>query len=62
MKYKELVTKNEGELVKELGLLALEEKDLAFKKKMGQLKQVHKLSLVRKDIARIKLALANSNK
>jgi ribosomal protein L29 len=60
MKYKELVTKNQGELAKDLINLVLEEKDLNFKKKMGQLKQLHKLTVVRKDIARIKMILGAS--
>lgn len=53
MKYKELSAKNNDALRKELEELRAKALELDLKKKMGQVKNVHELSTVRKDIARI---------
>lgn len=53
MKYKELSDKSETALRKELETLRASALELTRKKKMGQVKNVHELSAVRKDIARI---------
>ncbi len=53
LKYKELSAKNDTQLRKELADLRAKALELTLKKKMGQTKNVHELSGVRKDIARI---------
>lgn len=51
--YKELSQKNQDQLRKELAELREKASDLARKKKLGQVKNLHELAGVRKDIARI---------
>lgn len=53
MKYKELTQKNSDALRKELVELQNKANELRMKKKLGQVKNVHELAKVRKDIARI---------
>lgn len=53
MKYKELSSKSEDQLRKELSELRKQADELRVKTKLGQNKNVHQLSAVRKDIARI---------
>lgn len=53
MKYKELSAKSEEQLRKDLAALQNEALELRLKTKLGQNKNVHQLSKVRKDIARI---------
>lgn len=53
MKYEELSQKNEQQIRKELGELREKAQELARKKKLGQVKNVHELAAIRKDIARI---------
>lgn len=53
MKYKELSTRNADALKKELAELRGKAADLKRKVRMGQVKNVHELSSIRKDIARI---------
>lgn len=53
MKYKELSGKSEDQLRKDLGELQAKAAELRVKTKLGQAKNVHELSAVRKDIARI---------
>lgn len=53
MKYKELSQQSDDQLRKELEQLRVKASDLAQKKKLGQVKNVHELAGVRKDIARI---------
>ncbi len=53
MKYTELSAKTEHQMRKELSDLREKAQDLARKKKLGQVKNVHELANVRKDIARI---------
>lgn len=53
MKYKEIAQKTDAELRKELEGLQVKAQDLRRKTKLGQIKNVHELSGVRKDIARI---------
>ncbi len=53
MKYKELSAKSEEQLRKDLAALQKESEELRVKTKLGQLKNVHQISKVRKDIARI---------
>lgn len=57
MKYKELISKSEAELKRNLGELELERANLAMKLRMSQEKQTHKLRVLKKDIARIKTLL-----
>ncbi len=53
MKYKELSQQTNDQLRKELAELRAKASDLAQKKKLGQVKNVHQLAGIRKDIARI---------
>ena len=53
MKYTELTQKSEAELRKELATLQEKRENLRMKIKLGQIKNVKELSIVRKDIARI---------
>lgn len=53
MKYKELSTKSETQLRKELGELRQKALQLRMKTKLRQTKNVHELAGLRKDIARI---------
>lgn len=53
MKYEELSQKTDLQLRKELSDLQVKASELARKKKLGQVKNVHELSGVKKDIARI---------
>lgn len=53
MKYQELSTKTDQQMRKELSELRDKAQDLARKKKLGQVKNVHELAKIRKDIARI---------
>ncbi len=53
MKYKDLSTKTNDQLRKELPVLQAKAMELRLKRKLGQTKNVHELSGVRKDIARI---------
>ncbi len=53
MKYQELSQKNNDQLRKDLAELREKAGQLALKKKMGQVKNIHELAGVRKDIARI---------
>lgn len=53
MKYKELSSKDDTQLRKELETLRSKALELNLKKRMGQIKNVRELSVVRKDIARI---------
>ena len=53
MKYEELSKKTEAQMRKELSDLREKSQDLARKKKLGQVKNVHELAKVRRDIARI---------
>lgn len=60
MKYKELKTRGEAELKKMLLDLRAEAHDISVKIRLNQMKQTHKLRLVKKDIARILTHLASS--
>ncbi len=51
--YKELSQKTPDQLRKDLAELREKAADLAMKKKLGQVKNLHELSGIRKDIARI---------
>lgn len=53
MNYKELNTKSEAALRKDLSALQAKAQDLRLKLKLGQVKNVRELAEVRKDIARI---------
>lgn len=53
MNYKELTNKSEKDLVKELENLRAKSQDLRMKTKLGQIKNMHELAGVKKDIARI---------
>ena len=53
MKYKELSAKNDTQVRKDLEELRSKALELNLKKRMGQIKNVRELSVVRKDIARI---------
>ncbi len=53
MKYQDLNQKNTDQLRKDLSELRDKADELSRKKKMGQMKNIHELSAVRKDIARI---------
>lgn len=53
LKYKELSAKDDTQLRKDLEELRSKALELTLKKKMGQSKNVHELSGVRRDIARI---------
>jgi ribosomal protein L29 len=53
MKYKELATKSEAELRKELASLQEKAQELRRNMKLGQVKNMHELANVRKTIARI---------
>jgi ribosomal protein L29 len=53
MKYQDLSQKNTDQLRKDLAELRGKAEQLAMKKKLGQVKNVHELAKVRKDIARI---------
>lgn len=57
MKYAELLNRTEDELRKELVALRDKVDDLRVKTKLGQIKNMHELSLAKKDIARILTAL-----
>ena len=57
MKFKELTTKSEAEAKKMLEEMQVEAHDVALKIRLNELKQNHKLKLVKKDIARIKTYL-----
>ncbi len=61
MKFKELQTKSEAELKKLLSDLKDEVHDLSVKKKLNQLKNTHKINLVKKDIARLLTYLSNKS-
>ena len=60
MKIKELITKTEAELKAELDKLRTEAAGLALKRRMSQLKNVHQVKMVKKDIARILTIIQNS--
>jgi ribosomal protein L29 len=53
MKYKELSNRTEADLQKELKTLREKVVELRVKVKLGQAKNIHELTAVRKDIARI---------
>jgi len=53
MKFKELTTKSEAEVKNLLKELRIEAHDLAVKARLNQLKNTHKIKLVKKDIARV---------
>jgi ribosomal protein L29 len=53
MNYQDLAKKTNDQLQKELTELRRQAQDLRRKTKLGQVKNVHELSGVRKDIARI---------
>ncbi len=57
MKYKELTNKPEAELKRQLAELREEHRALAVKVKLLQEKNGHKLTLLKKDIARVLTAL-----
>ena len=57
MKYKELTTKPEAELKTMLEELGVELHTMSVKAKLNQLKNFHKIKVVKKDIARIKTYL-----
>ena len=59
MKFKELTTKSEAEIKKMLEDLQIQAHDIALKIRLNELKQNHKLKLMKKDIARIKTYLHN---
>lgn len=59
MKYKELKNRTEKDLKKLLEDLRAESLDLATKMRLNQLKNTHKLKMVKKDIARILTYLHN---
>jgi ribosomal protein L29 len=59
MKYKELTTKSDAELGKELSVLREEIRKLALKVKLGEVKNTHALKQHRKDTARILTLLSN---
>lgn len=59
MKYKELTTKSEAEARKMLEELQDQAEEFAQKIRLNQEKQTHKLSQMKKDIARIKTFLHN---
>jgi ribosomal protein L29 len=61
MKYKELTSKSEQELQKDLKQLQEDHRDLRIKLKLGQAEKSHKAVQLRKDIARIQTFL-NSTK
>lgn len=58
MKFKELTTKSETELKKLLADLRQEGHDLKMKIRLQESKQSHKLTAIKKDIARIMTYLA----
>lgn len=53
MKFKEITTKSESELQKMLSELRSEAHELKMKISLGQAKNSHKVSAIKKDIARI---------
>ncbi len=53
MKYKELTNKSDAELRKDLQSMREKVQELRMKTKLGQVKNLHELSGVKKDIARI---------
>jgi len=53
MDYKELTNKSETDLRKDLMLMREQVQSLRLKNKLGQLKNMHEMSLIKKDIARI---------
>jgi len=59
MKFKELKNLSEGEIRKTLADLKEQAHDLSVKLRLNQLKNTHKLKLVKKDIARILTYLSN---
>lgn len=62
MKYKEIISKPETELRKQLEELRGQAHDLAMKLRLNQAKNSHELGKIRKDIARILTFLAKQNK
>ncbi len=59
MKFKELTTKPESELKTMLKDLRAEAQELSVKARLNQLKNNHKISALKKDIARIMTFLSN---
>lgn len=57
MKFKELTTKGEAENKKLLEELVGRAHDLRVKARLGQLKGIHELKAIRRDIARLKTHL-----
>lgn len=53
MKFKELTTKSEAEVKSLLGELRAQAHELSVKQRLNQLKNMHQLKQVKKDIARI---------
>ncbi len=53
MKYEELSQKNNQQLQKDLAELRDKAEEVRRKKKLGQIKNMHELANIRKDIARI---------
>ncbi|MDQ3018688.1 MAG: 50S ribosomal protein L29 [bacterium] len=53
MKYKELTNKSETDLRKDLVILRGKVAELRMKGKLGQVKNMHELAGVKKDVARI---------
>lgn len=53
MKYKELTTKSDEDLRKELSSLREKVQELRLKSKLGQVKNVNEMAAAKKDIARI---------
>ncbi len=53
MKYKELTNKSEAELRKDLASMQEQVQTLRLKNKIGQVKNMHEMAGIKKDIARI---------
>lgn len=51
--YKELSQKTNDQLRKDLAELRVKADEVSRKKKLGQIKNIHELAVIRKDIARI---------